>query len=66
MSDLKAKIARGEYEIDASEVAEAIITKLRTVRRVRATLDAAPRRPAARTRLIHAAAHPSRRRRAAW
>ena len=35
MTDLKTKIARGEYEIDSSEVAEAIIAKLRTIDRVR-------------------------------
>ena len=38
MSDLKTKIARGEYEIDSREVAEAILAKLRTVRRVRTHL----------------------------
>lgn len=40
MTDLKTKIARGEYEIDSREVAEAIISKLRTVRRVREQIEA--------------------------
>jgi hypothetical protein len=38
VSDLKRRIARGEYEIDSAKVAEAIITKMRTVRTVRADL----------------------------
>ena len=38
MSDLKTKIARGEYEIDSREVAGEIISKMRTVKRVRSKL----------------------------
>ncbi|HEX2127773.1 MAG TPA: flagellar biosynthesis anti-sigma factor FlgM [Solirubrobacterales bacterium] len=38
MTDLKTRIARGEYEVDSREVAEAIIGKLRTIDRVRRQL----------------------------
>ncbi len=44
MTDLKTRIARGEYEIDSREVAGAIIDKLRIVSRVRTHLDT-PRAP---------------------
>ena len=39
MTDLKTKIARGEYEIDSRKVAEEIIAKLRIVDRARRRLD---------------------------
>ena len=39
MTDLKTKIARGEYEIDSCEVAEEILAKMRTVTRVRTQLE---------------------------
>ncbi len=49
MTDLKTRIARGEYEIDSREVAEEILTKMRTVNRVRAQLeDQSVRRPSRR------------------
>jgi hypothetical protein len=41
VTDLKTRIARGEYEIDSREVAGAIIDKLRMVSRARRQLDLA-------------------------
>jgi hypothetical protein len=39
VTDLKTRIARGEYEVDSREVAQEILTKMRITRRVRALLE---------------------------
>ena len=53
VNDLKTRIARGEYEIDSARVAQAIISKARTIKRVRSQINA-PQRPARRAGRITA------------
>jgi hypothetical protein len=41
VDELRARIARGEYEIDSARIAEALVAKLAVLRRARAQLLAA-------------------------
>ena len=53
MSELRNRIAKGDYEVDSARVAEAIVNKARLVRRVRLQLLANPYRQVEEAAFLH-------------